>query len=94
MNKSDKLFEILNNGKPVFKKENGMIKSHNPFDFIITENETDKTITFKNIKEAVDIISEFAGKENSEKIKQQLLRSSNNISEIDNSFILEFKVIE
>jgi len=92
--KSDKLFEILNIGKSVSNKKNGMINLSTPFDFTKSNKENDRTIKFENISQAIEIISEFAGKENSEKIKKQITDSFTNSLEFEKPFILEFKVID
>ena len=91
---SDKLFELLNSGKSNVTKSNGMNNFSQPFDFKISNTENEKTILFENINEAVNVISEFAGKENSEKIKQQILNDSKDNSIIEKSFILEFNFPE
>ena len=93
--KSDKVFDIINSGK-LLKKEDGFSNVFTaPFDFFVSRQENDKTVKFIDMQDAIDILSEFTGIENLDKLTNQLTNDlyNNNMS-ITEPFALEFKVAE
>ena len=92
--KSDKLFDILNKGKFIKTEKNiSGLNLTQPFEFEISHIENEKTMKFKDLIEATNLICEFAGIENKNKIEKQILNIIPKNSE-SNEFILKFLVLE
>ena len=93
--KSDMVFDIINSGKPLLDGNLPSFILSTPFDFFVSKQENNKTVRFDNMQDAIDILSEFPGIDNLDKLTIQITKDldNNNISS-NYSFILEFKVSE
>jgi len=93
--KSDKVFDIINNGKIILTGKYPSFNATNPFDFRISKDINNKNaVQFSNINEAIDIICENMNPEYETKLREQILNQAKSTNtNTTKEFILEFLML-